>query len=93
MKEQVILKPIAIKRALQFASDLGINEVFVYQHESGKHYITNPSVSVPLDDDSHPTHHTQHGVYIKTATLHTLLCNGRTVKLTQINNSVRLEYP
>lgn len=92
MKEQVTLSPIALKRAYQFALDSGINEVFVYQHESGKNYITNPAPSVPLDDDSHPTHHTPHGVYIKSSMLHTLLCNGRAVELTQIDNAVRLRY-
>ncbi len=96
MKEQVTLSPIAIKRAIQFAEDSGISEVFTYEHESGKNYVTNPAVSVSLDDDSLPVHHTLQGVYIRLTTLRTLFINvqqsGKSVELTQNGNSIRLRY-
>lgn len=91
MNEQVTLKPIAVKRALQFAADSGINEVFVYEDESGKNFVTNPAPSVALDDDLHPVYHTPKGVYIRVATLNTLLINNRTVRLSQNADSVLVE--
>ena len=92
--EEVTLTPIAIKRAIKFADDLGITEVFAYQN--GKTYVTNPAPSISLDDDTHPVYHTQQGVYIRVATLRTLFINvqgsGKSVHLIQNGNSVRLRY-
>lgn len=89
---EVILTPIAIKRAIQFAEDSGINEVFCYEDLSGRHFVTNPAPSVCLDEDMHPQYHTQDGTYIKLRTLRTLLINNRTVSILQEGDSVIIKY-
>ncbi len=96
MKEKVTLTGIALKRAIKFANDSGISEVFLYE-SGGKHYVTNPAPSISLDDESHPMYDTFPGVYIKLRTLESLFINIQTghrttVSLEQNGDSVLIRY-